>query len=174
MPKPGENPALGHLYPDLGFGLVARFSGSCRDDRDPIMMGQFRIGAIDLGLIAVRPMDGGLEIVRDQDLRDAAERTKSPDMGRDPVGQALTPGDLGIGIVGSAEHGEKHLGLVHLTALRVDDGQGLAGIVNKELFAGPVALAHDDVEFGGPGAIGLTKPAILEAIGGLRLVFLPQ
>jgi hypothetical protein len=95
-------------------------------------------------------------------------------MGRDPVGQALAPGHLGISVVGGTEHGEKDLGLVHLTGLRVDNGQGLPSIVDKELLTGSVALAHDDVEFGGPGAIGLTKPAILEAIGGLRLVFLPQ
>ncbi len=63
---------------------------------------------------------------------------------------------------------------MHLTGLRVDNGQGLPRIVDKELFTGPVTLAHDHVEFSGPGAIGLTKPAILEAIGGLCLVFLPQ
>lgn len=138
------------------------------------MVGQLHIGAIDLGLIAVRAMHRRFEIVRDQDLGRPAERGKGPHMRRNPVGQALAPGHFCIGVVRSAEHGEKELCLVHLTGLRVDNGQGLPCIVDKELLTGSVALAHDHVEFGGPGAIGLTKPAILEAIGGLRLVFLPQ
>jgi hypothetical protein len=117
---------------------------------------------------------GGFEIVGDHDFGNAAEGMKAPHMRGDPVGQALGPGDLGIGVVGGTEHGKKHLGLVHLTALRVDDGQSLAGVVDKELFAGPVALAHDHIEFGGPGAIGLAKPAVLEATRGLGLVFLPK
>ena len=63
---------------------------------------------------------------------------------------------------------------MHLTTVRVDDGEGLPGIVDKELFPGPVALAHDHVELAGPRAIGMAKPTILEAIGDVRLVFLPQ
>ena len=48
------------------------------------------------------------------------------------------------------------------------------GIIDKELFPRAVGLPHDQIELARPGAIGLAKPAVLEALGRGRLVFLPE
>src|SRR5438132_6529547 len=50
----------------------------------------------------------------------------------------------------------------------------MARIVDKERFARSVALPHDQIELASPLAIGFTELAVREAIGGDRLVFLPQ
>ena len=95
-------------------------------------------------------------------------------MGANPVGQALAPGGFDIGVVGGPEHRDEDLSLVHLAALAIHDGQSVPGIIDKELFAGPVTLAHDHIELARPGAIGLAKPAVLEPVRHACLVFLPK
>ena len=49
VPEAGEHPALHNLDADLHLGLIAGFSCAGGDDGTTIMLGEGRIGAIDLG-----------------------------------------------------------------------------------------------------------------------------
>jgi hypothetical protein len=119
------------------------------------------------------PAHGGLEIIRDHDLGHPTKRREGADMRPDPIGQTLAPGRFGKGIVGSAQDGDEDRGFVDFTRESIDDRHCLAGIVDKECLARPVALSHDQIELPSPLTIRLTKLTVLEAIGGVGLVFLP-
>ena len=58
--------------------------------------------------------------------------------------------------------------------LSVDDGRGLSGVIDEQLFAGTVLLAHDNVDLGGPEAVVLAEPAVLEALRVSESIFLPE
>jgi hypothetical protein len=60
--------------------------------------------------------------------------------------QFLRPGGLGEGVAGRAEDGDEDLGLADFAGLPVDDWHGLAGVIDEQLFAGTVFLAHDHVD----------------------------
>jgi len=129
---------------------------------------------MDLRFIAVRPLDGGLEVVRDDDFGYPTEGLKGPHRRANPVGPTLCPRRLSIGGVGSTPDGNEHLCLVQLPALAVDDRKSLAGVIDKEFLPGAVMLAHDHIELPCPLPIRLAEPTVLEALGRSCLVFLPQ
>src|SRR5207253_1007408 len=110
------------------------------------------------------------EVIGDDDLGDATEGGKGPDMGTDPVGQTLGPGGLGIGIVRGTQdrHEDRHF--MHFPAVAVDYRNALPGVIYKELLPSAVGLAHNQIKFLRPGSIGVTKPAILQAVGRGRLI----
>jgi len=95
VPEPRENPALHDLPPDLHLGLIPGLGSARRDDGKAIMLREGRIGAIDLGFIAMGSDHGRFEVIGDDALGDPTESRKGPDMGADPVGQTLRPGSLG-------------------------------------------------------------------------------
>jgi len=78
------------------------------------------------------------------------------------------------GIPRSPQDGDEDLGLADFTGCRVDDIYGLPGIVDKQLFTGPVFMAHDYIEAGGPLTVTLAEPAVLVAVWVLLLVLLPK
>src|SRR5690606_25111881 len=78
------------------------------------------------------------------------------------------------GVVRGAEHGDEDLRRPFFSRRGVDDGDRLPGVIDEELLAGPVLLAHDEVEAALPGAVALAEAAILVAVGVKRLVLLPQ
>ena len=63
-------------------------------------------------------------------------------MGSAPVRQLLGPSRLGIGQVRGAQHRDEDLCLPHFAGQRVDDGELLAGVIDKHLVAGDMVLAH--------------------------------
>jgi len=172
--QPSQHPALDDLPPPFHFGLVAGPGRAGGHHGDPIRGGELHVRPVELGLIAVGMMHRRLQVVGDDDLRHATEGFKGADMGANPVGQALAPGGFDIGGVGGPEHRDEDLCLVYLAALAVHDGHRVPGRIDTELCAGPVPLAHDHIELARPGAIGLAKPAVLEALGHARLVCLPK
>ena len=99
---------------------------------------------------------------------------KGADMGSNPVGQTLAPGRFGKGIVGGPQDRNEDHGFADFTGEGIDDRHRLAGVVDKERLARPVALPHDQIELACPVAVGFTELAVLQAIGGDRLIFLPQ
>lgn len=101
-------------------------------------------------------------------------KSKTAGVRAQPVGQFLRPGGLGKGVAGRAEDGDEDLGLTDFTGLSVDDGRGLSGVIDEQLFAGTVLLAHDNVDLGGPEAVVLAEPAVLEALRVSESIFLPE
>ena len=94
--------------------------------------------------------DAAAQVVGYQDLLCAAKKSEATGVRAQPVGQFLRPGGLGDGVAGRAEHGDEDLGLADLAGSPINDRHGLAGIIDKQLFAGTVFLAHDHVDLDGP------------------------
>ena len=95
-------------------------------------------------------------------------------VGADPVGQALGPPRLGIGVIGGAEDGDEDLRLADLTAGQLGDLDGLAGEVDEHLLAGDMGLAHGRRQPARPGAVAFAEPAVAVALGLPSAVLLPQ
>jgi hypothetical protein len=104
------------------------------------------IAAIDERLIAIGLSDAALEIVRDDQLRDARKELEGAHMGADPIVELLRESSLCECVVGSAEDGHEDLRLGYFPSGRIDDRDGLSGIVNEHLLAGAMSLAHRESE----------------------------
>ena len=64
--------------------------------------------------------------------------------------------------------------LVDLSGSPIDDWHGLIRVIDEQIFAGAMFLAHDHVELGGPEAVVLAEPAVLEALRVSEAIFLPK
>jgi hypothetical protein len=173
VPEPGQSPACHDVPPDLHLRLIPGLGRASGDDGHAIMLREGGVGAIALGFIAVGTGHSRLEVIGDDPLGHPAEGRTGPSMRADPVGQTLGLRGLGVRVVRCPQDGDEHRPLRHLPAAWVDDGEPLAGIINKELLPSAVALPQNQVERARPGAIALTASAVLKALGCGALVLLP-
>ena len=174
VPQAGQHPAFDDVHPHFDLGLIPGLGRPGRDHGKAIVLCEVRIGPIEHGFIAVGPGHGRFEVIGDDDLGDPAKRRQGPHVGADPVGQTLGPGGFGIGVAGGPQDRHKNDRLVHLPAVAVDDGDALPGVIHKELFTRAVGLPHNQIQLALPGAIGLTKPTVLQAVRRGGFIFLPQ
>ena len=114
------------------------------------------------------------EIVRNHQLRDAVKEPQRPHVRGAPVRERLGPGGLGEGVVRRPEHGDEDLCFAQLPGGALDDGHALSGVVDEQLLAGAVLLAHHYVELRGPRPVLVAEPAVLQPPGVGRLVLLPH
>ena len=54
------------------------------------------------------------------------------------------------------------------------DGNGVAGVIDKELLAGLVLVAEDDVQLAAPAAVEFAEAAVTVAVGVVLAVLLPE
>ena len=106
------------------------------------MSRHFVVRGIQVGLIAGSFGDTGFRVIRGDDGRKALEVFKGADVRADPARQILAPGGFGEGITAEAHGGDEDRGLVDFARLAVVDGNGGAGIVDKQFLAGGVLLAE--------------------------------
>ena len=106
--------------------------------------------------------------------RHAAEEGKGARVRADPVGQALRPGGLGIGVVGGAERGDEQLRRHHLAGRRVDHLHRRAGVIDEQALAGDVGLPHGRRQPRLPGPIELAEAAIAVSVGVSGAMLLPE
>jgi hypothetical protein len=86
VPKAGQDPALDQQDTLLDFGFITGATHPRRDDRDLVVACHLLVGRIQVGLVAMRFADTTAQIIRDDDLADAADELKGPHMRADPVG----------------------------------------------------------------------------------------
>ena len=69
MPQRRHDPALDHQHARFNLGLVARFIGTGGQHADAIVHGQFVIGAVQIGFVAVAPTSVrvAIEVLQDSD-----------------------------------------------------------------------------------------------------------
>ena len=132
------------------------------------------VGAVDLGIVEAGLVHAGLQIVGNEEPRDAAEEAEHAHMRADPVRQGLAPGYLREGVARRTQHAEEDLRLADLASLAVDDRQRLAGIVDEHLVAGDMVLAHRGRKPLLETAEQLAEPAVAVAIRMNRAIFLPK
>ncbi len=107
-------------------------------------------------------------------MGNGAEITKGADVGADPVGQLLGPGRLGIGQVAVAHDPDEDLGFADLARGGIDDIQGRAAVIDKELVAGAVLLAHGTIQGLAPLPVEFAELTVLVAGWFPLFVLLPQ
>ena len=154
----------------LSFGL----GDAGGDDDGSVMAGHLMIGRIDVRFIVAGLGHAGFEIVRNEDLRNAAEEVKRPDMGLDPGGKILGESGPGKRVAAGAQGGDKQARLSGLSGNRIRYGDRLAGIIDKEFFPGPVGLAKADIELAAPLMVPLAELAVLIPVRVGLAVFQPQ
>ena len=172
--KRRQNPPLGDLHRRLRLGLVFRFESACGNDCRTVVASKFMIGRIDLRFIVTGLGHAGFEVVGNEDLRNAADELKRPDIGLDPGGKILGKRSPGKRVAAGAQGGDKQARLAGLSGNRIHYRDRLASIIDKELFPGPMRLAKAHVEFAAPLVIMETKLAVLITFGVGRFVFQPQ
>ena len=95
-------------------------------------------------------------------------------MGADPVRQIPCPGGLGVGVVAGAQHRYEDVGGPGFTGCRIDDVDGVAGVIDEHFLAGPVILPQHHIQMARPVAILIAEPTVVDSVGLALLVFLPQ
>ena len=171
---PSQDPAFDDLYAGFHLGLVFGFAHPGGDYDRAVMVGHVQVGGIDVRFVITGFGNAGFQIVRNHDLRHAAQIGKGTDVGGNPVRKALGPGGFGIRIIGGAQNGYKYLSLPRPGGLTVIDRDGHAGVIDKEFLAGTVFLAHDRIDLFGPLPVPVTKLTVLIAGRVLRFMFLPE
>ncbi len=173
-PQPSQDVALGEANTGLDLGLVARLAGPGRQDADAVMFGHHPVRAVELGIVERCLVDPALEVVGHDEAGDAAEETEQADMRADPVGQRLGPGRLGVGQARRAEHRHEDLGLAHDAGGRIDDPDLLAGVVDEDLVAGGMVLAHHRGEPALELPVEIAEPGVAVAVRMGLPVLLPE
>src|SRR3990172_8305751 len=95
-------------------------------------------------------------------------------MGRDPAFNTLIPRGFHISIVAGSQNSHEDLSLPNLTRLRVCDGHGLSGIIDKQLLSRFVLLSQIDLKVLLPMIVMVIKLASLVAIRVYIFIFLPK
>ena len=103
--KGHEDLALGDLHADLDLGLVARLAHAGGHDHASVVGGELGVGGVDLGLVAIRALDAGLQVVAHEELGRAAEVLEGRHMGGQEALRALIGVGTGEGVVREAQHG---------------------------------------------------------------------
>lgn len=160
----GRDPALDDLDADFHFGFVLGFAHPGWDHGDPVVLGEILVSRIEVRFVATRALDPGLEIVWDDDFRQATEEGQSAHVAANPVPQVLLPLGFDVSVTAGTQHGDEELGLADFIRLRVDDGNGLAGVIDKQFFPGLVRLAHRGLQMLGPFPIVLTELGVGVAV----------
>ena len=138
------------------------------------MAGEIVVGGVGVGLVAVRPAHRRTKVVRNEELATSPIELERAHVRGDPVRQRLRPRRLGIGVVRRPEHRDEDLRLAKLPGVALHDRDRLPGIVNEQLLARAVLLAHHHVELRRPRPVQLAEPAVLHPLGMRLLVLLPQ
>ncbi|MGY3695420.1 hypothetical protein ACVIGA_005500 [Bradyrhizobium sp. USDA 3240] len=175
MAQPSEQPALDHEDRLLDLGLVPWPSWPGRQNGGAVMRRHIGVAAVDLRIVEAGLDHRDLGVVRHQQCRHAADRLEGADVPADPVGEALRPGRLRVGDARCAEHRDENLRGAPLAGEPVDHHRhAVARIVDEQLLAGRVRLAHRHRQPAFPGPVELAEPRIAIPAGFARDVLLPH
>ena len=168
MTQHRQDPAGDDLHAHLRLGLILRLAGPRGHDRRTEMGRQHLVGRVEIRIGIARHADGTLEAIRYHQLRHTAKELESALVAHHPVIELLGAGGLGKGVVGGPQHGDKDLGPVKdLAGMRIDNGHGLAAVVDKEFFARNMGLPHRGLQQGRPLFIEPTE--VVVAVVGARM-----
>ena len=138
------------------------------------MGGHLLVGAVDPRFVPAGGGDAGLEIVADELGGGTAIEGESVDVTADPVGQSLGPAGLGVGVVGGAQGRDEDLGWADLAGHRDHHVHGLTGIVDEQLVAGDMGLAHGGRHPPAPVGVEVAEPAVAVSVGMPPAILLPE
>ena len=139
-----------------------------------VVTSEFLVGTVRFGVVAVGRLDERAGLVGHDQTGHAADEFQRLHLRADPVGGGLPRRGAGVGVVRCAQRGHEDLGLGDLAGGRVDDGHGVAGVVDEQLLAGDVDLAHRALLATGELGVLDAKARVLVGQRVARGVLLPQ
>ncbi len=160
----GKDPAFGNEYAVFHLGLVAGPPGTGRKNGGGVVVGHVLVGRVEGGFVKAGFEDTAFEIIGNQKAGDDPKIGEGAGVGADPVGECLGEGGLGVGEGGGAPDGDEELGEGHFAGDRVGKEEAI-GVIDEELVAGFVGLAHDEFTTGKPFVIEPAKGGVLIAGG---------
>ena len=104
---------------------------------------------------------------------DPSHKFEGADMDSNPIFQALTCGGFGVGVVAGAQRGNKEGGWELRTALWVEDGNRVSGVVDEELLTGLVFLTEYHVLAASPAPVEFAEAGVAVTVGMILVIFLP-
>ena len=171
MAQAHEDPTLHDLDGRLDLGLVLRMAGPRRQHRSAVVTREVLHRVVGPRLVAVRARDHRARVVGDDELRHATDEAQGACASLQPVDHGLAWRGPDEGVAGRAERGHKDVGPIAIGEL-----DRRAGVVDEELLAGAVDLAHRALQPQRIAPIPLAELAV--AVGRLpgvgRDVLLPQ
>ena len=135
-----QDAGLDRAHCRLDLGLVGRLARARRQHGETVVPGEVAEARIEPGLLAVRLVDAGLEVVDDPALRRGAEVFQRAAMRHRPVAHALVGHRLGVSHVGVRQHRDEDLDI--LLAAPGAQAQRLAGEVRQAPQPRRVVEAH--------------------------------
>ena len=175
MAKAAQKPALDNAHRRLDLRLVARPARSGRQHRTAVMGRHPGIGAVNLRIVTAGLDHRDLRIIRNQQRRCAAEGLERVDVAAEPVRQGLAPARLRIGQARRAQHRHEQMRLTRLSLEAVDHHRHrVAGVIDKQLLAGGMVLAHRHRQIGRPAPVEIAEAAIAIAVRVTLDIFVPQ
>jgi len=142
-----------------------------RQDRGAVVAREVEHGVVAARLIAVGVGDHRLRIVGHDQLRHAADEGERARRRVKPIAHRLARRGAGVGVARRAQRGHEDV-----RARAVGQRDRRAGVVDEQLLAGAVDLAHRTLELLGEAPIVLAelRVAIGVALGVIGAVLLPQ
>jgi hypothetical protein len=133
------------------------------------------IGSVDLRLVQAGLDDGDLGVVGNDETWHAADGCKGARVGADPIAKRLRPGRLDVAEARGAHDRDEDLRLTHLASQPVDDHRHrVASVIDEQLVATHVGLAHRDRELAFPDSVQLAEAGVAVALRIARDVLVPQ
>ena len=174
-PQPAEQPSLDDQHRLLDFRLVAGLSRPRRQNGGSVMRRHLGVGPIDFRIVEAGLDDGGLGVVRHDELGNAADRLEGAHVSVDPVGQRLRPVRLGEGEARRAQYRDEDLRHADFAGEPVDDDRdAVAGIIDEQPLAGGVRLPHRHRHRLLEGSIKFAESRVAVAAGVRGNIFVPQ
>ena len=142
VPQRRVDALIGQPYGVLDQRLVARMTDSGEHDDYPIVLGERVKLGVDARLVGIAATDRAAQVVRDDHLDAAAAVAQRPFVGADPVLTLLRGAGLHVGQFAGPEDRHERFHRLRRAALRVHDGQLVAGVVDEQLLPGLVVDVH--------------------------------
>ena len=104
-------------------------------------------------------------------IGDAAKELEGPLVARDPVRDLLGARRFRVGVIRGAQHRDEELDRDHLAGGRLDHRRLLPGVVDEQLGAGAVDLAHREPPAVEPAAVDLAELGVAVPVRMLLEIF---
>lgn len=142
IPQSGEDPRRGVFDCPLRMGLVLRMLHTGRDDGDVVMLRQFLIAAVQNRLVSGILRDAGLQVIRNQEPRHAAEVGVCVNMTKQPVFQLHVWAHFHVGVSAARKYGDEEISRRTLARNGIPYRQGISSPVHLHDITGFMLDAH--------------------------------
>jgi hypothetical protein len=140
--QPRQDPALHQQHRAFYLGLVARVRRPRSEYRAAVVTRKFLVRPFGVGVVAVGGLDERAGLVGNDQAGHTADELQGLHLRADPVDSGLARRGAGVDVVRRAQRGHEDLRPGDLAGGRIDNRHGGAGVVDEQLLAGDVDLAH--------------------------------